>query len=185
MDKSLKINIFGASGAGTTTLGRTLAKYFDYPFLDSDTYYWKLTDPPFQIKHSPETRQGNLKRDFLSHSGVVLTGGMMSWGEGWESCFDVAFFLYLSPDVRMQRLRKRERERYGETLEHDPIVQQTSVEFLEWAAGYDDPDFDGKSITRHRKWMERITYPVISIENNRTEEWLLKEALLQMEALEL
>ena len=34
MDKSLKINIFGASGAGTTTLGRTLAKYFDYPYYN-------------------------------------------------------------------------------------------------------------------------------------------------------
>ncbi|MEL6133963.1 MAG: AAA family ATPase [Bacteroidota bacterium] len=179
----MKINIFGASGAGTTTLGRALAQHLDCFFLDADLYYWKQTKPPFQIKNRPEVRQANLRRDFHSHSDVVLTGGMMSWGKDWESCFDVAFYLSLSPEVRMKRLEDRERQRYGDALDSDPLIRQTSKEFLEWARGYDDPDFDGKNITRHRKWIQKVSYPVISIENNQTEDWLLKEALSQIAQL--
>ena len=41
------IHIFGASGSGTSTLGRAVAEKTGYAFLDSDDYIWAPTDPPF------------------------------------------------------------------------------------------------------------------------------------------
>ena len=40
------VHVFGASGAGTSTLGRALTEY-GYTHLDTDDYYWKPTDPMF------------------------------------------------------------------------------------------------------------------------------------------
>ena len=39
----MKILIFGASGSGTTTLGKEIEKRTDFTHLDIDDYYWKKT----------------------------------------------------------------------------------------------------------------------------------------------
>lgn len=48
------IHIYGASGSGTSTLGRYLAEQFQYAFLDSDDYFWLPTDPKFTTKRPIE-----------------------------------------------------------------------------------------------------------------------------------
>lgn len=45
-----RIHIFGASGSGTSTLGRAVAARLGYAFLDADDFYWLPTDPPFREK---------------------------------------------------------------------------------------------------------------------------------------
>lgn len=45
-----RINIVGAPGSGTTTLGRALATQLGFVFADADDFYWKPTTPPFQEK---------------------------------------------------------------------------------------------------------------------------------------
>ena len=50
------IHIFGASGAGTSTLGRAVAEKTGYTFLDSDDYLWMPTDPQYTTKRPSEER---------------------------------------------------------------------------------------------------------------------------------
>jgi adenylate kinase family enzyme len=50
------IHIYGASGSGTSTLGRYLAKRLDFAFLDADDYFWLPTDPKFTKKRPIEQR---------------------------------------------------------------------------------------------------------------------------------
>ncbi|BDD11489.1 hypothetical protein FUAX_39210 (plasmid) [Fulvitalea axinellae] len=45
----MKILIFGASGSGTTTLGKEIAKRAKFTHLDADDYYWKPTNPPSEF----------------------------------------------------------------------------------------------------------------------------------------
>ena len=58
-----RIHIFGASGTGTTTLGKSLAKRLDIPHLDTDDYYWGNTKIPYTEKRSFEQRIEILKID--------------------------------------------------------------------------------------------------------------------------
>ncbi len=46
---SRRVHIFGASGAGTSTLGRALADRHRLVHLDTDDFYWMPTDPPFTV----------------------------------------------------------------------------------------------------------------------------------------
>ena len=47
-----RIHILGASGSGTTTLGRALAERLQCPHFDADDYFWVPTDPPLPTSES-------------------------------------------------------------------------------------------------------------------------------------
>ena len=53
----LRVHILGASGSGTTTLGRALAAKLGCPHLDTDDVFWLRTDPPFQHIRERSQRQ--------------------------------------------------------------------------------------------------------------------------------
>ena len=55
MDRQV-VHIFGASGSGTTTLGRYLAQRLGGVHLDSDNFFWLPTDPPYTQKRPLEMR---------------------------------------------------------------------------------------------------------------------------------
>lgn len=170
----MKIIIFGASGSGTTTLGKEIARRTDFIHLDTDDYYWVKTNPPFQEKIPFNERNENLKADFFKFENVVVSGSLVSWGKEWESVFDLAVFIRLENAERMKRLKKREYERYGEKLLTDKRIQQNSKVFLEWANQYENPDFDGRTLKIHTKWIDLLQCKVLKINgksglNDKTE----------------
>ncbi len=63
----MKLLIIGASGSGTTTLGKALSEVTDFTHLDVDYYYWKPTNPPFQEKKLVTERQENLQKRLLGN----------------------------------------------------------------------------------------------------------------------
>ena len=66
------IHIYGASGSGTSTLGRYLAEQFHYAFLDSDDYFWLPTDPKFTTKRPIAERVPLMRQDIAAaENGAV------------------------------------------------------------------------------------------------------------------
>ncbi|SFZ91521.1 Adenylate kinase [Flaviramulus basaltis] len=160
----MKILIFGASGSGTTTLGKEVGKMTDFIHLDVDNYYWKQTDPPFQEKISFVERNKNLKTDFEKFKNIIVTGSLVSWGKEWETVFDLAVFIRLNNNKRIKRLKKREIERYGDKLLTDKKIMHDSNAFLEWANQYENPNFDGRSLNIHNNWIELLNCKVLKID---------------------
>ena len=162
----MKILIFGASGSGTTTLGKAIEKETGFVHLDVDDYYWRKTEPLFVEKVPLQERNEHLKQDFEHYDHVVMSGSMVSWGKEWEIAFDLAIFLYLDNEERMDRLRKRENERYGNLLETDQEIQENSKAFLQWANQYENDDFEGRSLKIHKNWMKKLDCPVLKIDGS-------------------
>ncbi|MFT6964563.1 MAG: adenylate kinase family enzyme [Flammeovirgaceae bacterium] len=160
----MKILLFGASGSGTSTLGREIEKKSNFKHLDVDDYYWKPTNPPYQEKVPLGERNQKLTTDFQQYENVIVSGSMVSWGKEWESVFDLVVFIYLNPTIRIQRLQQREFERYGNKLLTDEKVKQASEDFIEWAKKYDEPDFTGRSLKVHRDWIELLDCPVLELD---------------------
>lgn len=44
------IHIYGASGSGTSTLGRKISEELGYKFMDTDDYFWLPTNPKYITK---------------------------------------------------------------------------------------------------------------------------------------
>jgi adenylate kinase family enzyme len=162
----MKILIFGASGSGTTTLANSLSKKTGFLHLEVDNFYWKPTNPPFQEKVDKAVRQKNLLLDFQSYDDVIVCGSLVSWGKVWETAFDFVVFIYLENDIRMQRLKNREIERYGDQLSTDKQTQGNSEAFLDWANKYEDPNFSGRSLKIHEDWIKKIDCPILRIDGS-------------------
>jgi adenylate kinase family enzyme len=154
----MRIHITGASGTGTTTLAAALAQELSLHHADADNYYWLPTSPPFKEKRSASDRIALLSEALDSEPGVVLSGSVYGWGSEIEDAFDLIVFLYLPASLRVERLRRREIERYGVA---DPA-------FLEWASQYDEGPSEGRSLEKHKTWLAQRTCPVLRLDQDHT-----------------
>lgn len=168
-----RVHVLGASGSGTTTLARALADHWSAPHADADDYFWLPTVPPFREKR-PERARAALMREVFAPGGAwVLSGSMLGWGEDIVRECDAVVFLTLDPVERLRRLEAREvRRRAGADFD-EPAWQK----FLEWARGYDDPEFGGRSRSVHEAWLRRLSQPVLRLDGALSKEALLAEVL--------
>jgi len=111
-----RIHILGASGSGTTTLGRALAARLQCPHFDTDDYFWLPTDPPFTHQRERTERQQLLMNDVTAHDSWVVSGSLCGWGDGAMPLFELVVFLWIPHDRRMARLHRREHERFGQRI---------------------------------------------------------------------
>jgi adenylate kinase family enzyme len=151
----------GASGVGTTTLGRALADFWSIPHADADDYFWVPTDPPYVTKRPEADRLALMNSVFVPREAWVLSGSMLGWGEAVVAECDAVVFLTLDPQERLRRLEARENARRARG-EFDPAAWKT---FMAWARGYDDPAFKGRSRVAHEAWLQGLSQPVLRLDS--------------------
>ena len=175
---SHRIHIFGASGSGTTTLGMALSKRLDVLFLDTDSYYWKQTDPPFREKHLPADRISMIEHEMGDRESWVLSGSLCNWGDPFFDRFTLAVFLRLDPSVRMERLLLRERQRYGAKIEPGGSMHDAHRDFMAWAASYETATAPIRSLDLHEGWIRQLQCPVLRLNAETPCESQVEEILL-------
>lgn len=169
MIENLKINILGASGSGKTTLAKAIAEQFGCVHFDSDDYYHYPTDPPFQKQRSPEDRLALLMEDLNKESSWVLSGGACVWAPAPKLDYSLVVFLYLSPQIRLVRLRERESQLYGNRLHSGGDMERDHIEFMKWTSGYDDGIAEGtNTLPIHLKFLAETKSPILKIEKPLT-----------------
>jgi len=154
-----RVHLFGASGSGTTTLGAALAVRLGVPHLDTDSYFWLPTDPPFSEMRDLGERQAMLRADVAMDKGWVLSGSLCGWGDPVITRFELAVFVWVPPEERMARLRAREWQRHG----HAP-----DPEFLAWAERYDSAGLEQRSRRTHEAWMTQLYCPLLRLDQEVT-----------------
>jgi adenylate kinase family enzyme len=172
-----RIHILGASGSGTTTLGKALASRMSAAHFDTDNFYWLPTDPPFRTARPREERIGLLGEALSGKESWVLSGSLFGWGDVFIPQFDRVVFLYVPPEVRMARLEAREQERYGARAAPGGDMHPASTAFLAWAAGYDSGEGPERSLARHRAWLATLPCPVLEIAGTQSAAETLEMAL--------
>ena len=103
----MRVLVTGASGTGTTTLGRALSTQLGIAFFDADDYFWLSTEPPYQEKRDPVARLSLLLADLAKVPSAVVAGSVMKWGAELEEAFSLIVFLTLDTELRVARLRER------------------------------------------------------------------------------
>ncbi|MBC7920676.1 MAG: AAA family ATPase [Ferruginibacter sp.] len=178
----MKMHVFGASGSGTTTLGKYLSEKLNCPYFDSDDYYWEASTPPFTHRRNPDERNARLANALAPHPDWILGGSIVGWKD-WLPAFDLAVFLWLPSNVRTDRLEKREYERYGEVIRSDPERRRQYEEFIEWAAGYDDNTARGRTLAVHENWLGNLPCPVPELRGDLSVERRAEIVLERMEKI--
>lgn len=160
-----KIHIFGASGSGTTSVAGKVCDALGYKHFDSDRYFWLPTEDPFTAERPQDECLQLMRTDLLSCGKWILSGSLTGWGDVFIPCFDLVVFIYVPQDIRLERLKKREYERYGDKMLPGGAKYEHSRAFLEWAAAYDSGTQNGRSLQKHEAWLKMVTCPVLKIVN--------------------
>jgi hypothetical protein len=169
----MRILITGAAGAGATTLGSEIARQWGWSHLDVDDYFWVPTSPPFLHKRPEAEGVGLLAADLSGATQAVVSGSLMEWGSRLEDAFDLIVFLRVPTALRLDRLVRRELQRYGKA---DPA-------FLRWASRYEEGPPLGRSLAKHLAWLGQRSAPVLRIEGDTTTQTRVDRVLEALDGL--
>ncbi|MBQ7754925.1 MAG: shikimate kinase [Clostridia bacterium] len=172
------IHIFGASGSGTSILGRALAEKTGFRFMDTDDYYWLPAEPMYTLKRPIPERLALMARDLDECSDAVLSGSLAGWGDPLIPRFTLAVRLVTPTPVRMERLKQREYARYGRRILPGGDLFEQSQAFLAWAAQYDDGLPPLRSRALHDLWQQQLPCPLLTLDGTLPLDELA-EAVLQ------
>lgn len=176
----MKIHIMGASCAGSTTLGEALAKELSFSYFDTDQYFWQPSEIPFTLRREDEMRNIMIKNDMAKSENGIVGGSVINWGMEWLNMFDLVVFLYIPRETRMQRLKLREIERYGDKIVTDPNQAEVHQRFMDWAYEYDDNTIQGRNLKAHLDWLANLTCPLLKIEGDTSVDERLRIVLTKI-----
>lgn len=161
------IHILGASGSGTTTLGRALAADMGLVHMDTDDYFWLPTDPMYTVKRPVEERLRLMNADIdAAGRGVVISGSLTGWGDPLIPRFTCVIRLDTPTEVRLERLKAREYAHFGDRIREGGDMHQAHLEFLAWAAQYDTGDVTMRSKACHDAWMQQLPCKQVFVPGN-------------------
>ncbi len=159
------IHIVGASGSGTTTLAAAVSGCCGHRQLDTDHYFWLPSDPPYQTPRPRDDRLSMLQQVFSDSESWVLAGSLCGWGDSLIPEFSWVVFLHVPTEVRVERLKARELERYGlAAISVGGAMHRTHLEFIDWASRYDTGGPEMRSRAMHERWLSALPCPVIRLD---------------------
>jgi adenylate kinase family enzyme len=174
-----RVHFTGASGSGTTTLGRALAVRENLTHFETDDYLWEPTDPPYQRLRPKDERVRLLQAELEATSGWVLSGSLARWGDALIPHFQLVVLLLAPAELRLSRLRERELKRFGaEALAPGGVMHRNHIEFMDWASRYDDGDDSMRSRRLHDAWLSGLPCQTMQIDGSRPVEALVDQVLL-------
>lgn len=150
------IHIYGASGSGTSTLGRKISKERGYKFMDTDDYFWLPTNPQYTTKRSAEERIALMKKDILENENVVISGSLVDWGDELIPLFTLAIRIVTDTNIRIERLKIREKREFGDRIILGGDMYENYIEFIEWARKYDTGSVNMRSKAKHDEWQKLL-----------------------------
>lgn len=150
------IHIYGASGSGTSTLGKFISGQLGYIFMDTDDYFWLPTNPKYTKKREKTERLQMMESDILKSDKVVISGSLADWGDNLIPYFTLAVRVITDSKVRIERLKEREKRCFGSRIEIGGDMYQDYLEFIEWAASYDTGDVNMRSKAKHDDWQKLL-----------------------------
>lgn len=162
------IHIYGAAGSGTSTFGKYISEKLGYFWMDTDDYFWLPTTPPYAIKRPASDRLALMKQDISKWDNVVISGSLVDWGDELIPLFTLAIRIETKTDIRIERLKKRERERFGTRIDVGGDMYENHRKFIEWAAAYDSGDLGMRSKAKHDEWQKNLPCKQIVLDGSNS-----------------
>lgn len=176
----MKIYITGASGVGTTTLGKNLSARLSINHVDSDELFWQKTDPPYAKPRNINELHEMFCKAITSSDSFVLSGDILHWGldQTLFREFSYVIFLCLPLQVREMRIRQREERRFGKRILSGGDMYRQHEDFIEWIKKYDENDEKlGRNKKSQEDFVSKFEGKVMRVDTEIPQELLLQQAL--------
>jgi adenylate kinase family enzyme len=143
-EKMMRILISGGPGSGCTSTASAIAERLGVSAFDSDSYFHKPTDPPFQEQYSSDERRILLSSALDAEPSWILSGSVATWGVPLMNPTH-GVFLDIPRDVRLGRLERRQRSLFGSRIDDGGDMREEHESFMEWAASYENRTGAGRN----------------------------------------
>lgn len=155
------IHIYGASGSGTSTLGRKISEELGYKFMDTDDYFWLPTNPRYTTKRSKEERLALMKKDISDNDNVVISGSLVDWGDELIPLFTLAIRLVTDTEIRTTRLKEREKQKNFKKVqkEMNSVIGRTVTVTVDRPLGSYHPEHEDMYYPINYGYVEGIMAP--------------------------
>lgn len=155
------IIVCGQNGAGKSTLGKALAGRLNYHFIDNEDLYFPKADPDY-IYASPRTRE-EVKRLLLdelnAHENFVFASVTGDYGKAVYPFFRYAVLLEASKDIRMERVKKRSFQKFGNRMLAGGDLYEQEERFFDFVRS--------RAEDTAEKWAQSLNCPVIRLDGTR------------------
>jgi len=171
------IIVFGAPGAGSSTLGKELAQQLNFQHLDLDDYFWRWdTEIPYTLFRSDEETYELVRGDIAKSQHFVLSGSL---GESdrkmYEPLFDLAVFITVPSEIRVDRLRSRTFSKFGNRVLPGGDMYEKNNNFIESSANYET---NGR-LKQHEQWIEELPCHILCVDGmkgiSENAEWIAEQ----------
>lgn len=156
--------VCGLNGAGKSTLGRALAVRLNWPLIDAEDLFFPQTGPDNPYA-SPRTRSEAgrlLLRETAAHERFVFASVKGDYGEAAASLFRYAVLVSAPREIRMQRVRDRSFQKWGErVLPGGDLYEQEERFFALVQSRAEDTVED---------WVQTLRCPVLRVDGTRAVE---------------
>jgi hypothetical protein len=126
----------------------------------------------------------------LASDQCVICGSLCGWGDVFIPTFDLVVFLYTPADIRIDRLERREYERFGNRICEGGDMYEEHARFIEWSKTYDTNDENlglidwsktygtnnppERSLSLHEEWLKLLPCPLLRLDGTEPINYLLK-----------
>lgn len=177
--RPLRILISGGPGSGCTSTGKLLGERLGISCFDSDDFFHKPTDPPFQEQYSMEERRDLIISAMGEQTSWIVSGSVATWGLDNIGA-DIGVFLKVPRSIRLRRLEKRQRGDFGERIESGGEMYEEHQSFVEWAGEYERDEGIGRNLETDRRFLESRCETVLSIDSLSPLEEVVESIVNQM-----
>ncbi len=155
------IMICGLNGVGKSTFGKALAEKLDFYFIDNEDLYFPKTNPGY-LYDCPRTREeveGLLFHEIRTHENFVFASVKGDYGEDICSFFQYAILIDVPKDIRMQRVRNRSFQKFGNRMLAGGDLYEREERFFDLVKSRPENTVE--------EWIRSLKCPIMRIDGTR------------------
>jgi adenylate kinase family enzyme len=153
------IVIFGANGCGKTTLGCELARELKIKHLDVEDYYFEESEIPYSKPRSKDTVIELMLVDIEKCDSFVLSSVKGDYGDKISSMYKLGVFLSVPIDIRLERVKHRSLEQYGERVLVGGDMYEQEQGFLEFVRT--------RNLSIIDEWTKTLDCPILHLDGTK------------------
>lgn len=155
------IIVSGLNGTGKSTLGKVLAEKLHFYFIDIENLYFPKIDPDY-IYATPRTREEVEKlllHEMKTHENFILASVKGDYGEDIYSFFQYVILLDVSKDIRLQRVKKRSFQKFGNRMLLGGDLYEQEEKIFRFVESRDENIVE--------EWVKYLKCPIIRIDGTK------------------
>ncbi len=152
------IIVCGLNGSGKSTLGKALARKLHFHFIDNEDLYFPKTDTNYMYA-SPRTRkevENMLWSEIQAYENFVFASVKGDYGEAVYPFFKYAVWIEVPRDIRLQRVRNRSFQKFGERMLTGGDLHEQEERFFDFVKSRPENTVE--------EWVQSLKCPILRID---------------------